>query len=422
MLFGMVSTLLFWGDVYGRFEVNRKVPLLILFMLCTTGAFGFNLDPAPIFIFLPSLVCSLVVLHRKKSIRAATFIHVLATLVCFFRGDGTVELDFVPTLVLVGVVAVIFSASILAVISNRKYYYKIANLQTVLERKSHSIELKSRMLETRNEELKAAQVQLENRIEENSIRVQNLSSVNAELELIAKAASSDLKQPLKLIGKHTDKLGERLHELQLRDDFKEYLDFVGDGASRMNAMVDDLLQYCDPRMKSSLVKVSTSEVLGQVESNLSNLLLRENASLISQPSMPEIVGHKTEVLQLFQNLISNGIKFRRPGVLPICTVGFTRTEEAICFSVSDNGIGIPANRVDDIFGLFTRLHGRGNYEGTGIGLALCRRIVIAAGGKIWAESKEGEGTTFFFTWPICKEAAKAIDFQLALGTIIHSEP
>lgn len=416
ILFGIITTLLFWGDVKGKIEVDRRIPLLILFFMCATGAFFYDISPAPVYIFIPSLVCSLVVLHRRSSTRASLFIHVLATLVCYTQTTGKAEMDILPVIVFVGTLVVIFAASILAITSNRNYYHEIANLQTVLKMKSYSNASKSRMLQTQNEELNASQAQLQSRIEENSVRLQHLSSVNRELELIAKAASSDMKEPLRVIRTESQALGQRLGELKLKDDFAEYLTFISDGASRMNAMVDDLLQYCNPSMKLPSATVSTAEILQIIESNLTNLLLRENASLIVQPGMPDIIGHKTEVLQLFQNLITNGVKFRKPDVLPTCKVGFTKCEDEYCFHVSDNGIGIPANRVDDVFGLFTRLHGRGSYEGTGIGLALSRRIVLAAGGRIWAESTEGEGTTFYFTWPVHK---KKKDTSIA-QTLLHS--
>jgi len=404
--FGLLYALLYIGDVSGKIKVPSILALCILFANCCSVAFLFDLRPAPIVVFLPSFITSVIVLQERSSIRIAAVVHLISILVCYSRGDGSVELEFFPHLIFGSIIFVFFISSVIELISNRKHFFEMEKLKLLLERKRHAIKVETLNCKEQNKVLSSSKSELESKIEENKQRVDYLKTVSEELSQIASAAGKDIKAPLSQIGFHIEKLGGRLEELDLSEGLSDYLLFVTDGAGRMNAMVDDLLHYCDPSIKQVTQQVSTTEVLRLIESNLSNLMLRDNAQLIVQPGMPVIPGHKTEVIQLFQNLISNGIKFKQPGEQPKCEVGFTQTEQEVRFYVKDNGIGIPANRVKDVFGLFTRLHERGSYEGTGIGLALCRRIVLAAGGEIWAESDEGEGTTFFFTWPLVAKAER----------------
>jgi len=400
---GTIAVLLFWADVTGRLEVKRRIPLFLIFMHCTACALFYGYDPAPIYALLPSFLCSIIVLHRKKYIRLSAILHLVVTVVCYLKGGGEVQKNLAIELIFIGTLITIFASSFLAEISNRRYFYKTKKVQSLLELKSLDNKLKSDILRHRNELLRKSLLRLQKEIHDNAERMRSLAAVNEELDLIAKAASRDIKAPLVLITEQIEQLGQCLDGLEVEDDFFDYVNFISDGAFRMNAMVDDLLHYCDPGKEQKQSKVSTKEVLLEIESNLTNLLVRENAKLFVEEDMPAILGHRTEVLQLFQNLISNGIKFRKPNHTPECRIGFSRTKDEICFYVKDNGIGIPPNRINDVFGLFTRLHNRDSYEGTGIGLALCRRIVIGAGGEIWAESTEGEGTTFLFTWPIAKK-------------------
>ncbi len=400
VFFGAVVSVLYLLEITRKVNVNPKLALLILFLNSSVVAFFFDLNPAPIYIFTPSLIVSIAVLNQQSSVRGAAVIHLLAAFVCFARGAGGIEIDYLPYFLFVILVCTSAISSIFQISSNRKYFYKVKRYEMLLDKRRATIKFKTDLLREKGEELKQANSELTQRSEENSARVEHLRTVNEELGQIAQAAGRYLKAPLQRIGANVDQIGKRLYKLDQSEGLTDYLHFVTDGSSRMNAMVDDLLHYCDTSVNHTPTIVPTSEVLNIISSNLSNLLLREKAQLIVEDGMPDILGHKTEVLQIFQNLVSNGIKFKKPNVTPICRVGYSISKDVVRFSVSDNGIGIPASRVKDVFGLFTRLHERGSYEGTGIGLALCRRIVLSAGGEIWAESKVGEGTTFNFTWPL----------------------
>ena len=397
--FGIVAAVLYSGEVSSAWRVNHKFTLALLFLNSCTVAFLFDLNPSPVYLFIPSFIISIAVLNQRSSVRGAAVIHLLAVVVCYVRGAGSIELTYFPYMMLAVVVCVATVASVLQVSSNKKHFFKVSTSEKLLEQKRTTLKHKTESFREKSKELRLANEELEVRASENIERVKYLTTTNGELGQIAKAAGQYLKAPLQVIGLNVDQIGKRLYKLDQEEGLTEYLHFVSDGTARMNAMVDDLLHYCDTSVNRNPSLVSTCEVLDVIECNLSNLLVREQAHLIIEEGLPSILGHKTEILQLFQNLICNGIKFRKPTGTPVCRVGYSISDHEVCFSVSDNGIGIPPNRVKDVFGLFTRLHERTDYEGTGIGLALCRRIVLAAGGEIWAESSEREGTTFYFTWP-----------------------
>lgn len=397
---GMLSAVLYVGDVSRAWKVNHKFSLVLLFLNSCVIAFLFDLNPAPIYIFVPSFIISIAVLNQLSSVRGAAIIHLVAVIVCLSRGDGTTELVYLPYLILGVVVCIATVASVLQISSNKKHFYKVRKYEAVAERKRNSLITQTELFKRKSRKLQSINAELKLRSEENLQRVEHLVRVNEELGQIAQAAGKYLKAPLYKIGSNTDQIGKLLHKMGHREGMTDYLHYVTEGASRMHAMVDDLLQYCDTNTEHTPIVVPTAEVLTIIESNLSNLMVREQAQLVIEEGMPDIPGHKTEVIQLFQNLICNGIKFKNSSRKPICKVGYTASDQEVRFSVSDNGIGIPPNRVHDVFGLFTRLHERGSYEGTGIGLALCRRIVLAAGGEIWAESELDQGTTFYITWPL----------------------
>lgn len=222
---------------------------------------------------------------------------------------------------------------------------------------------------------------------------------NTDLEQFAYAASHDLQEPLRMVSLYTQLLGEEYRD-RLDADARGYIDQATKGALRMETLLHALLAY-------SLVTTATAgqesradanEAAKDAIDNLESLITRTGAS-IRYAGLPEVRIPPVRLTQLFQNLIGNSLKYRRDGVAPDVAFGAVRQDAGRwLFSVKDNGIGIAPEFVGQIFGIFKRLHGQ-EYEGTGIGLAICQRIVENAGGKIWAESEVGQGTTFFFTLP-----------------------
>jgi PAS domain S-box-containing protein len=218
---------------------------------------------------------------------------------------------------------------------------------------------------------------------------------NTDLEQFAYVVSHDLREPLRTMASYVQLLQARYTD-KLDRDANEFIEFTVDGAKRMNELINDLLSYS--RVGYSLLqfeKFETAEIIGIVQNNLHESILLKKAE-ITCADLPEIYASRLQIIQLFQNLIGNAIKFSGAAVPKIC-IQASRSESGWLFSVSDNGIGIEKKYVERIFVIFQRLHGIGEYEGTGIGLAICKKIAERHGGDIWCESTAGKGSVFFFT-------------------------
>ncbi|HEY0157261.1 MAG TPA: ATP-binding protein [Thermoanaerobaculia bacterium] len=226
----------------------------------------------------------------------------------------------------------------------------------------------------------------------------DLERSNQELEQFAYVASHDLQEPLRMVASYTQLLEHRYGD-KLDDDAREFIGYAVDGARRMQGLINDLLSYSRVGTRGKAVApLDSHAALGRAIANL-RLLIAETGALVTNDDLPMVMADESQFAQLFQNLIGNGIKFRRPGVAPRIHVTARPEREQWVFSVSDNGIGIDPQFHSRIFALFQRLHAREEYPGTGIGLAICKRIVERHGGNIWVESEPGRGATFFFSVP-----------------------
>ncbi|MEN6328702.1 MAG: ATP-binding protein [Methanobacteriaceae archaeon] len=229
-------------------------------------------------------------------------------------------------------------------------------------------------------------------------RSEELAKSNADLKQFAYVASHDLKEPLRMITSFLQLLDRRYKD-QLDEDAHEFIDFAVDGAKRLDNMIMDLLEYSKVTNKElEFTEVNTQEVLDNVLQNLS-VLIDENEAHITHDSLPLIRGDKTHIIRLLQNLLENGIKYRREET-PHIHISALKEEDQYIFSIKDNGMGIDPEHLERIFTMFQRLHNHTYYEGTGIGLAISQRIVHQHDGEIWAESEPGKGSTFYFTIPV----------------------
>jgi PAS domain S-box-containing protein len=225
-----------------------------------------------------------------------------------------------------------------------------------------------------------------------------LRNANADLEQFVYSASHDLQEPLRTVKVFSQVLAAKMKD-RLDDQSLEYLDNVISGASRMEALLRDLLLYArTTRLEAPAESTDANQAIQTAIENLKAAVAESGATIEFEP-LPILRVHPTQIEQLFQNLISNAIKYRRPDIAPLVRIRSKRLNAQWEFSVSDNGIGIEAEYKEQIFGLFKRLHTGDSYSGTGIGLALCQRIVERYNGRIWVESKPGEGSTFCFTLP-----------------------
>jgi signal transduction histidine kinase len=235
--------------------------------------------------------------------------------------------------------------------------------------------------------------------------VNKLNEVNHDLKDFVYIASHDLREPLRKISSFGELLRASLKD-KLSEDDKENLKFMVDGANRMTKMIEALLVYSKvSKDKPVFEVVDLNEVIKQLRQVEVGAILEETGGTIEvTASLPKVWAESAQVGQLLQNLIANGIKYRGKGVKPRITIRVKNvSDDNVRVEVQDNGIGIKEEYYQEIFQMFRRLHSRQEYEGTGIGLAVCKKIVERFNGEIGVESKYGEGSTFWFTIPIAKE-------------------
>ncbi len=217
---------------------------------------------------------------------------------------------------------------------------------------------------------------------------------NTELEQFAYVISHDLQEPLRMISSYTQLLAKR-YQSQLDADADEFIAYAMDGAKRMQALLYDLLEYSRVGTRGKPFSLANCEdIVEQAMANL-KIVIEESGALVSHDTLPTIMADEGQLVRLFQNLIGNAIKFRRQE--PSCVhISAQRRHNVVIFSVKDNGIGIDPQHSQSIFEIFRRLHTREEYPGTGMGLAICKKIVERHGGRISVQSP-GEGSTFYFT-------------------------
>jgi len=236
---------------------------------------------------------------------------------------------------------------------------------------------------------KAAEARLVQKVEE-------LNRSNEELEQFAYIASHDLQEPLRMVASYTQLLSKR-YKGKLDSDADQFIAFAVDGASRMQHLIQDLLAYSRVGKRGGeLLDVSSEEALEQALINLRGAI-EESGAVVTHDPLPRVMADADQLTQVLQNLVGNAIKYQRPGI-PLIHLSVARDSEGIwLFSIRDNGLGIDSQFFEKIFGMFQRLHKREEFAGTGMGLAICKKIVERHGGKIWVESRPGAGSTFRFT-------------------------
>lgn len=219
---------------------------------------------------------------------------------------------------------------------------------------------------------------------------------NRELEQFAYVVSHDLQQPLQSVTGFV-KLLQLKYDATLDEVAQDYLGRIYETGSRMQRLVQDLLAYAQiDKQAKDMQMVDCNQVLKQVLENLQGAI-NEKQAVLTHEQLPTIQGNETQLIQLFQNLISNGIKFVPPNVIPLIHISVVRRKQWWQIGVRDNGIGIQPEHLEQIFEIFQRIHSTQKYPGTGIGLATCKKIVEQHGGKIWVISAPAQGTTFYFT-------------------------
>lgn len=226
--------------------------------------------------------------------------------------------------------------------------------------------------------------------------VRELERSNAELEQFAYAASHDMKEPLRMISSYLELLDKRYSD-ELDDDAQEFVGFASEGADRMREMINGLLAYSRVgRQETNFVEVDTNETLETALTNLHVAIEESDADIVAQ-DLPPVEADEGQLTQVFQNLVANAIKYTADGERPTVRISVDREGDEWVFGVDDDAVGIPTEKQEDIFDIFSRAS---ENSGSGLGLAICKKIVERHGGDMWVDSEPGSGSTFYFTLPV----------------------
>lgn len=226
-------------------------------------------------------------------------------------------------------------------------------------------------------------------------QIEQIKLMNKELEQFVYVASHDLQEPLRTMSSYISLIAE-LHKDKLDDEALRFMKYVEDASIRMKTLIKDLLDYSRLGKEIKTKKVDCNKLVQNILLDF-ELIIKENNASIHIEKLPVVKGYEVELKQLFQNLISNGLKFRKKDVPPQIEIKVIDKPEYWLFSVADNGIGMNKKHFERVFVIFQRLHNKDDYKGTGIGLAVCKKVVEMHHGKIWIDSELNEGTTFYFT-------------------------
>jgi light-regulated signal transduction histidine kinase (bacteriophytochrome) len=249
-------------------------------------------------------------------------------------------------------------------------------------------------------ERKRAEAELRQAHDDLGRKAEELQRSNSELEQFAYVASHDLQEPLRMVSSYTQLVLRRYGE-RLDGEAKEFMAYVVDGAARMKQLIEDLLAYSRVGTRGKEFKpVAVESAVRRAIGNL-RAAIEEAGATVTYDALPTVAADDVQLAQLFQNLIGNALKFRAASV-PRIHVSAAEKESEWEFAVNDNGIGIEPQYFERIFMVFQQLHTKGEYPGTGIGLAICKKVAERHGGRIWVESKPGEGSSFHFTLPKTK--------------------
>jgi signal transduction histidine kinase len=366
----------------GYFLLARTLILISLNVILCSYAVALGRQAGLHFLYVVFFTLPVLLFEPKN------YIHMVLGSIASVVGFLIVRLDvFPPVLTPSAQVLQIISLSIIGLtfvwLFLNKYYLMRANHIIEESLRAKNLELKEEILRRQKAEETLKQ------------SYQLLKQKNKELEELTYVTSHDLQEPLRTIASYVDLLATD-YEHKVDDKGKLYMRFIVQSTGRLKKLIKDLLEYTLLGRHSAFTTINTNEIIKELQEDLSLFIKENNTALIIQP-LPVIKANANDIKLLFLNLIVNGIKFKHPNRPPVIKISGQEKEAAWLFSISDNGIGIEKKFLQKIFVIFQRLHSKDAYEGNGIGLAHCKKIVEMHGGNIWVESEEGKGSTFYFT-------------------------
>jgi len=366
----------------------------------TTFLFGGQAKTA--YYMFASFCLSIVIFSQRKEHLITSVIHLCVFCSIFiyskyyppiFSGQDSVAISYFHLPLIFFCIFIVLSEY---GVHNKRYENRINDLMNNLQEHGELLEVEKTKFEVQTEILQMTNDQLLVEIAQREAVKQELMESNESLEQFAYVASHDLKEPLRTIGSFSQLLKRKLAD-KLDEETGEYFHFVVNGVQRMSNLLDNLLAFSRLNREPEIVEVNLDNCLELNKLKLNNTIENNNGTIIIDP-MPIVKASRTQMNQLFQNLMSNGLKFRKEEA-PVVRISCKEEGDDFLFSVEDNGIGIPEEFQEKIFVIFQRLEEDAKFEGTGIGLAICKKIVQNHRGDIWLESTPGKGTTFYFTIP-----------------------
>jgi signal transduction histidine kinase len=272
---------------------------------------------------------------------------------------------------------------------------KIKPVLSDLVKTKRSLESSNAQLNKYVENLRIANKEKDRAMLKNRLLIDSLKVKNEQLDHFAYVASHDLQEPLRTVSNYVE-IFEEDYEDKLDDDARMYFGFIDGALDRMRKLISGLLNFSRLGTSGEKEKINLNDCLNEIKANF-QATIEEEDIVIHAESLPVVEAYRVEITQLFQNIISNAIKFRKKEVSPIIKISHKEDATHYIFKITDNGIGIKQEQIHKIFDMFSRLHSTKDYEGQGIGLAFCKKIVEMHHGEIWVESTHGESTTFNFT-------------------------
>jgi signal transduction histidine kinase len=301
--------------------------------------------------------------------------------------------------------ALLIAGSIATILLLMMAYRIISRYAAERDRAESEVRHANQQLQEKLEQLDQLNQELEHRVKE---RTAGLERSNQDLQQFAYFASHDLQEPLRMVVSYLELLKKTYHGT-LDAEAEKYMAFAAEGATRMQALIKDLLAYAQAGAQAPvLTRTRLNDVVNQARYGLL-VSVRETGAEITAGSLPDLEVDPLKMSLVFQNLFSNAIKFRQPDGKPCIHIEARKEAGEWQVSVQDRGIGFDPKYAGKIFGAFQRLHGKSQYPGTGIGLAICKRIIEGHGGRIWAEARPGAGATFHFTLPELVDSEPAAD-------------